>query len=85
MVAVDSATPQVNILSGSLLQIEQDEEPVIMRDEDQFSDEGPTDDEWKDHHKSEQPIGSMLTAKSACLLRLAQLPWTILRQWQRNK
>ena len=29
----------------------------------QLSDEGLTDDEWKNHSVIEEPIGSMLTAK----------------------
>ena len=37
----------VNILTGSILENEQDGEPVIVRDTEPFSDEGLTDGEWK--------------------------------------
>ena len=40
----------LNILIGCLLEDEQDGEPVTVRDEEQFSDEGLNDDEWKNHH-----------------------------------
>ena len=62
----------LSILIGCLLEDEQEGEPVIVRDE-QFSDEGLTDDEWKNHVLLEETIGSMVTAKSACLLRLGAL------------
>ena len=36
----------LNILTGNLLDNEQDGEPALMRDEEQFSDEGLSDGEW---------------------------------------
>ena len=36
---------------------------AVMRDEEQFSDDGLTDDEWKNHLLLDEPIGSMPTAK----------------------
>ena len=53
----------LNISIGSVLEHEQDEEPVIKRDETQFSDEGLTDGEWKKHLLLEELIGSMFSAK----------------------
>ena len=50
-----------NILNGSLLDNEQDGEPVILQDEEQFPDEGLTDDEWNHHLLLEEPTGSMFT------------------------
>ena len=43
----DSFSSTQDILNGSVLQHEQEGEPVITRDEEQFSDDGLTDDEWK--------------------------------------
>ena len=53
----------LNISIGSVFEHELDEEPVIMRDETQFSDEGLTDGEWKKHLLLEELIGSMFSAK----------------------
>ena len=41
----------LNILTGSILENRHDEEPVIMRVEEQFSDEGLAHDEWSNHLK----------------------------------
>ena len=46
----------LNILSGSLLENEQEGEPVIMLDGEQFSDEGLTDDGWTNSLFLEEPI-----------------------------
>ena len=61
----------LNILTGSLLENEQDGDPVMMRDEEQLSDEGLTDDEWKKHLFVEEPVGKHAHNQSACLLRLS--------------
>ena len=51
----------LNILSGSILENEQDGEPVILRD----SGECVTDGEWTHHLLLEDPIGSMPHSNSA--------------------
>ena len=40
-----------------------------MRHEEEFSDEGLTDDQCKSHLSPEEPIENILNAKSACLLQ----------------
>ena len=55
----------LNILIGSLIENERSEEPVILRDEGQFSGGGLadlTDVECKIHLLLEESIGGMLTA-----------------------
>ena len=47
----------LNILTGSLLGNEQNGEQVILREEEQFSDEGLTDGEWK-NYQSKSPFGA---------------------------
>ena len=44
---LEYAQDMLNILCGSLFEHEQERVPVILRVEEQFSDEGLTDGEWK--------------------------------------
>ena len=50
-------------MTRGLVEDEQDGEPVLMRDEEQYSEDHLTDGEWKQHILFEEPIGSMLTAE----------------------
>ena len=51
------------MLTGVLLENDQEGGPVFTRDEEQFSNEGLTDDNWKNHLLLEEPFGNMLTAQ----------------------
>ena len=54
----------LNILIGSILEDELSEEPVILHDGGQFSDDVLTNDEWKSHVFLEEPNWkAMLTAR----------------------
>ena len=59
----------LNILTGSLLDNGQDEEPVTLRHEEHFSAESLSSDEWKIHLVLEAPTGSMLNFlhRSRCI------------------
>ena len=48
-ISVSNTQEMLNILTGSLLEHEQCEEPDLTRDEEHNSDEGLTDDGWNHH------------------------------------
>ena len=48
---------------GSILANEQDERPIVVRDEVEFSGEGLPGDQWGNHLLFEEPMGSMLISK----------------------
>ena len=60
---VSNTQDMLYVLTGRLLEHEQDEQPVIMRDEGPLPCEGLTDEEWENHLLFEETIGCMLTAK----------------------